>query len=58
MMNTGGIKMGKLYEFLKQYITENYEDTTPAQVEATARGIEYYLCETVIPETLSSNREE
>ncbi|MEK3868042.1 MULTISPECIES: hypothetical protein [Paenibacillus] len=46
----------KLYRFLVEYITENYE-TTPGQVEATARGIEHYLTDIVIPETLSGNKE-
>lgn len=49
--------MSKLYEFLVTYITENYEDHTPDQVEATARGVEYYLTAILIPETLHDNKE-
>ncbi|GED33515.1 hypothetical protein P9G84_10245 [Brevibacillus centrosporus] len=46
--------MSKLYEFLKSYIGENYSETIQSEehLSNVARGLEYYLTETIFPDTI------
>ena len=46
----------KLYQFLKEYVLENYSDyiLSEKHAAAVARGLEYYLTDKLIPETIET----